>query len=58
MCSENKGADQLRSYCEADLHLCFHIGRLLVFLMQRLMYKIDSKLNGYEFQPGLPQSFV
>ena len=22
-CSENKGADQLRSYCEADLHLCF-----------------------------------
>ena len=25
-CSENKGADQLPSYCEADLHLCFHIG--------------------------------
>ena len=23
--SENKGADQLRSYCEADLHLCFRI---------------------------------
>ena len=22
-CSENKGADQLRSYCEADLCLCF-----------------------------------
>ena len=22
-CSENKDADQLRSYCEADLHLCF-----------------------------------
>ena len=29
--SENKGADQLRSYCEADLHLCFRIYRLLVF---------------------------
>ena len=29
--SENKGADQLRSYCEADLHLCFRSGRLLVF---------------------------
>ena len=28
----NKGADQLRSYCEADLRLCFRIGRLLVFL--------------------------
>ena len=23
--SENKGADQLRSYCAADLRLCFHI---------------------------------
>ena len=24
-CSENKGADQLRSYCEADLRLCFRL---------------------------------
>ena len=24
-CSENKGADQLRKYCAADLHLCFRI---------------------------------
>ena len=31
-CCENKGADQLRSYCEADLRLCFRICRLLVFL--------------------------
>ena len=30
-CSENKGADQLRSYREADLRLCFRLGRLLVF---------------------------
>ena len=30
-CSENKGADQFRSYREADLRLCFHICRLLVF---------------------------
>ena len=29
--SENKGADQLCSYCTADLHLCFRIRRLLVF---------------------------
>ena len=29
--SENKGADQLRSYCEADLRLCFRLGKLLVF---------------------------
>ena len=24
LCSENKGADQLRGYREADLRLCFH----------------------------------
>ena len=30
-CSENNGADQLRGYHEADLHLCFLICRLLVF---------------------------
>ena len=30
-CSENKGADQLRSYCEADLCLCFRLSRSLVF---------------------------
>ena len=26
-CGKNKGADQLRSYCEADLPLCFCIGK-------------------------------
>ena len=31
MCSENKGADQLSSYCTADLRLCFHLCKLLVF---------------------------
>ena len=31
LCSENKGADQLRGYREADLRLCFCISRLLVF---------------------------
>ena len=30
-CCENKGADQLRGYREADLRLCFCIRRLLVF---------------------------
>ena len=29
--SENKGADQLRGYREADLRLCFRIFRLLFF---------------------------
>ena len=30
-CSENKGADQLRGYREADLRLCFRSCKLLVF---------------------------
>ena len=30
-CGENKGADQLRSYCEANLRLCFRIGHDPVF---------------------------
>ena len=25
LCDKNKGADQLRGYCEADLRLCFCI---------------------------------
>ena len=29
--SENKDADQLRGYREADLRICFRLGRLLVF---------------------------
>ena len=35
--SENKGADQLSSYCEADLRLCFGICENNGFLMARLM---------------------
>ena len=31
VCSENKGADQLRGYREADLRLCFRICKILVF---------------------------
>ena len=29
--SENKGADQLRGYLEADLRLCFRICETLIF---------------------------
>ena len=35
--SENKGADQLRGYREADLRLCFRQCRLLVLFMWRLI---------------------
>ena len=31
LCSENKGADQLRGYREADLRLCLRICKMLVF---------------------------
>ena len=31
LCSENKGADQLRGYREADLRLCFRICKEPVF---------------------------
>ena len=30
-CSEKEGADQLRTYCEADLRLCFRIFKILIF---------------------------
>ena len=30
-CGENKGTDQLRGYCEADLRLCLHICKKPVF---------------------------
>ena len=33
-CSENKGADQLRSNCEADLRLCFCKMQIVGFPMQ------------------------
>ena len=39
LCSENKGADQLRGYREADLRLCFRICKNpahLVLLIYRL----------------------
>ena len=36
--AENKGADQLCSYCTADLRLCFHICRLLVFSCEGSIY--------------------
>ena len=32
LCSENKGADQLRGHREADLRLCFRICKKPVFI--------------------------
>ena len=36
-CSENKGADQLRSHCAADLRSCFRISKKPVFAKTRLI---------------------
>ena len=51
LCSENKGADQLRGYREADLRLCFCLCRLLVF---PLGGSIDAQLN----RVGKPYFFI
>ena len=40
LCSENKGADQLCSYCTADLRLCFSIGKNPVFSWHSSFYMI------------------
>ena len=51
ICSENKGADQLRGYREADLSLCFRICKKAGFLTTRLICSsslgtvIGSKIN-------------
>ena len=37
-CSENKGADQLRGYQEADLRLCFRIYKKPVFSQRGSMF--------------------
>ena len=41
-CSKSKGADQLRSYCEADLRLCFSHMQIVGFLMQWLILFISA----------------
>ena len=38
LCSENKDADQLRGYREADLRLCFSHMQNVGFLIMRLIY--------------------
>ena len=42
-CSENKGADQLRGYREADLRLCFRIGKIPVLSRCGSIYFIENQ---------------
>ena len=55
-CSENKGADQLCSYREADLRLCFRIckkpvfsqrGIIIQFLLEKLLNDANYRLKQY-----------
>ena len=41
-CIEKKGADQLRSYCEADLCLCFHLCRLYYNAYLQIFDKVEE----------------
>ena len=46
LCSEDKGADQLRGYHEADLRLCFRICENPVFPERGSYYQhFDSRPN-------------
>ena len=45
-CSENKDADQLRGYREADLRLCFRPCKLLVFSRTGSNVKYHQNLIG------------
>ena len=49
-CSENKGADQLRGYREADLRLCFRLCRLLVFPCTGLFNNMTLSLKLFSYQ--------
>ena len=52
-CSENKGADQQRSYCAVDLRLCFcmwksrfsHNEAQLSLIVSRNMYQMELELS-------------
>ena len=49
LCSENKGADQLRGYREADLRLCFRICKKPVII---------SLLMGFTVPPRKLRTYV
>ena len=52
---ETKGADQLRSYCESDLRLCFRICKIPVFSRCGSYYNVRMVRLGTSF-PGQAQT--
>ena len=55
ICSENKGTDQLRGYCAADLYFCFWLIQKAGFLMRGrgglVVNTSDSGSRGRGFKP-------
>ena len=58
LCSENKGADQLRGYREADLRLCFRICKTLVFSGHGSFMRSLTFLFLLSWGPGLDQNRI
>ena len=56
-CSENKGADQLRGYREADLRLCFRICKNQVF-SRRGSYDGSLPIKNNDEFPVTPQRIL
>ena len=52
LCSENKGDDQLHGYCEADLCLCFRIGKNPNSHDTAQMPKTQSVNTDYNIKPA------
>ena len=50
LCSENKGADQLRSYRAADLRLCFRICKKAGFLNLQHICSTETSTTEEEMQ--------
>ena len=57
-CSENKGADQLRGYCEADLRLYFRLCKKPGFLMTRPMLWWKGIQINYRFLSSMKHKFI
>ena len=58
-CSENKDSDQLRGYREADLRLCFCLGRLFVFPCgSSFTWKCDTSISFLSMTNHLVNKFV
>ena len=56
--SENKGADQLRGYREADLRLCLCLCRLLVLVVCLFVLRFNIPVNNFSVMSGHSHHFT